>query len=628
MKNCSLILALIFHFFFAHSEEEDPKRLSLFMIDSSWNAMLTDQQAAIRYGKWAFDFAKKAMSDELMAKSLRRISMSFNYANQLDSAHYYIDKAIEIEKNRNSPFHLAICFLNKGEIFYDQANWKSALTQFNKAIPSFEAVDSLDNVARTYNSIAKVHEKVGDTALARQSYYTALKIRKSLEKPNAIAKSLEDISIFHLQNGETEKAFTAIRKALSIQQKLGTKNLISRLYSTIGGFHHYSNPDSALFYYRKALSFNNSLISVRLTSNVAAMMIELHQPDSALKILMPLLQHKEVIANGELKEKVLNNISYAYEEKKDYQLALDYYYESIKIRDSVNSIEIKKSIREIQEKYDNERIRAVNAKLELKQKRLMIIITITAALCVIAILLVILYRQKMLSKAQLALKNEQISQQKIAELIKEKEVDRMANLMEGQEQERSRIAAELHDSIGSLLSTVKLHFEAIGSKLDVQVEQYNKGQEILDQACVEVRRISHNLASNVLAKFGFTAALYDMADTISTSGKLKMEVYVKNIDGALKNKQEIQLFRIIQELINNAIKHAKANVISITITRDDNELNAMIEDDGVGYDVATVEQKDGMGLANLKARVNHLNGKYHVESSLGNGTIVIVDIPL
>ncbi len=142
----------------------------------------------------------------------------------------------------------------------------------------------------------------------------------------------------------------------------------------------------------------------------------------------------------------------------------------------------------------------------------------------------------------------------------------------------------------------------------------------MDKANEEVRRISHQLSSAILQKFGLKAQLEALADVIPDSGKLQVELVTHGLKERLGYQTELQIYRMVQELVHNVIKHAKAKNISIQVNRFENNINLIVEDDGCGFEVEKLSASSGIGMQNLAARMHDLNGKMQIDSRPGRGT--------
>jgi signal transduction histidine kinase len=214
-------------------------------------------------------------------------------------------------------------------------------------------------------------------------------------------------------------------------------------------------------------------------------------------------------------------------------------------------------------------------------------------------------------------------------LLKEQELKSYSAMLEGQDKERQRIASDLHDRLGGILSTVKAYFQTIDEKIksleEKTVVQYEKAAELLNTAVEEVRNISHDLHSGVLKNFGLCAAVSDLKNTIELTGQLKIDLFVSGKKRKLDTNKEIEIYRLVQELFSNTMKHARANKVTLQFTFAENNINVIFEDDGIGFDPRKVTK--GIGLKNIEARISKLNGDYSIDSAPGRGTIIILDIP-
>jgi len=234
-------------------------------------------------------------------------------------------------------------------------------------------------------------------------------------------------------------------------------------------------------------------------------------------------------------------------------------------------------------------------------------------------------------KQRIAEQEKELEIQKTTQILKEKEVETINAMVEGQEKERLRLAGELHDNLGSTLATVKMQVENLErnlEKVDDPKVLLSKTNTLINEAYQKVRRISHERHSGVMAKEGLLPAVQKLAKQISSNGKLQIDVQDFGLENRLSNHLEITIFRIVQELITNIVKHAKATEASISLTQHDSELNIIVEDNGKGFKVGKLETKNGMGLGSIERRVEHLEGSMEVDSTIGKGTNIIIDLPI
>ena len=265
-----------------------------------------------------------------------------------------------------------------------------------------------------------------------------------------------------------------------------------------------------------------------------------------------------------------------------------------------------------------------------KENQKQLIWSLILAFFTITISLLIIKNSR--KKRLIALQERKIEEQKNLTLLKEQELTTINAMVDGQEKERKRIAEDLHDNLGSVLATLKLHFENLkinrAKKKINQEELFDKTENLIDEAYLKVRRIAHAKNAGVIANQGLLVAVQMMAEKISSADKIKIDVIDFGLNKRIENTIEISVFRIIQELITNTIKHSEAKNATINIAAYDNNLNIIIEDNGKGFDIDKVNLKDGMGISSIKTRIAHLKGNFTVDSTLGKGSSVIINIPI
>lgn len=250
--------------------------------------------------------------------------------------------------------------------------------------------------------------------------------------------------------------------------------------------------------------------------------------------------------------------------------------------------------------------------------------TITLALVVFLLYRAIRQGRRMASK------QKQLHDKQVDQLLGQQEMKSINAMLEGQEKERERVAKDLHDRLGSMLGAIKHQLGGLGSDLsDVKAQQlahYQKVNDLLDDAAGELRQISHDMAAATLSRFGLQKALADLRDTIHINGRLQVELNTFGLERDLERGVEIAVYRIIQELVGNVLKHAHAREIAIAVTRTPGRLSVVVSDNGAGFDPSRMT--DGMGLSNVRARATAIGGLMHVDSTPEKGTTVSVECPV
>jgi signal transduction histidine kinase len=287
----------------------------------------------------------------------------------------------------------------------------------------------------------------------------------------------------------------------------------------------------------------------------------------------------------------------------------------------------------------NEEVSAVEVELDTEKKEKQILVEQQRATknrnWLIAATLALLFgsgiamllQKNTIKKRQLAEQEAVLKQQRVDNLLKEQELVSIDAMIAGQEKERQKVAGELHDDLGSLMATIKLHFD--NAKVSKKDPALKNAQKLLEEAYQKIRGMAHSKNSGVMSDQGLLPAIKKLATTINQTNALKVTVEEFGLGERMENSLELSIFRMVQELVANAIKHAGASKVNIQFTQHEDNLNIIVEDDGKGFDRSRLDNtKSGMGLTNIEKRVEHLEGNFTVDSVLGKGTSILIDIPV
>lgn len=323
-----------------------------------------------------------------------------------------------------------------------------------------------------------------------------------------------------------------------------------------------------------------------------------------------------------------------------YKQSSDHLLGFVKYNDTLNQIINSEFLVKLIGKYEQKELQTEKIDLEknkrlfeLKSRRsnftLYSLLFSIGAILLAGYFVILFYQQKLETNNIIHNQSEQINTQKIKELENNMQLQSMQSLIDGQESERERIAQELHDSLGGLLSTIKLRFDKlVHDQKIMEKEDFTKLHNLIDAACGEVRSISNDLKPGSLEKLGLLEAIKDLLNRykLEQGPEIIFQYFGFNYPGTIDSNVALNIYRVIQELVNNAIKHAKCKEIFVQISKSINEMTITVEDDGIGFDAETV--KKGMGLENIRSRVNYLRGEFNIESSDNQGTLFLVLIPL
>jgi signal transduction histidine kinase len=290
------------------------------------------------------------------------------------------------------------------------------------------------------------------------------------------------------------------------------------------------------------------------------------------------------------------------------------------MKDSIVNEATYREIQQMQSRYDlqkkDQEIAMQQAELEQQQFERNALIIAFLFLVVIMFLLYNRYRLKQKNKFQAELTYQQ------NELFN--------TIVTFQDSERQRIAQDIHDSVGSVLSAAKLQLSSLedikGKLSDDNQKSYDAAITLLDQATQELRNISHNIMPAALSRLGLVAALENLIEKISTYAGVQINFNVHGFRERLSEKTEIGIYPVVLELINNVLKHAHASEATVQLVKHPSYINITVEDNGQGFDVKT-QTGDGIGLKNVMSRIQYLKGSINIDSEAGQGTSIMIDIP-
>lgn len=570
---------------------------------------LNAQEDLLSYKK--LDSLFKSGNYDLVTKQKNKLNLE---EDKLANLYFLIANSHENLNEEDS----SLIYYNKSLKLYEKLNVKEKIIELKYSI--FEVLKSqnnYDNSDKNYLNDILEHAQKTKSNKWFHYYYTTL-----------------GIEFFKINKPDSAKYY--YKKALALPKSKNDIYSKNDLFSLMGSLYSgkYKKNDSAIYYYSQALNlyYNDTLTKdidnkkFNLLNNIGNAYRRLEKYDEALGYYLEAESMELPKLNRKSKKILFSNMSATYYYKKDWEKAYTYFYKYDSIKELINLKDQNTAISKIKEQFDNEKLRADNLEIENKRKQNLNLLIGALTLIVFGGSTMFLIQKNTLKKQKLAEQEKALETQKLATVLKEQELVSIDAMIEGQEKERQRIANDLHDDLGGLMATVKLHFNVLKDKQTPEL--FDKTSTLLDDAYQKIRSIAHAKNSGVIAKEGLLVAVQNMADKISVSNKITLDVIDHGLENRLENSLELNIFRIIQELITNIIKHAEATEANIHLTNHDDSLNIMVEDNGKGFNPNQITTKNkGMGISSIDKRVEHLNGNMTIESALGKGTTIIIDIP-
>lgn len=490
---------------------------------------------------------------------------------------------------------------DQGNINYYQGRWPEALDKYRAFLGCARAAGEAALVRKALNNIGSAIAKQDGPLQAIAHYEEALRENGPLGDTAFAARVEANIGTMYKRLKDLDKAEAHLRRSLALHSAIG---------DTVA-------QASGLFF-------------------LSAVLWEQGRTDSALATVRRSIERARLRQDAERIAEAEERYARWLRELGRYEEAFRHHDHAQALRDSLSTVKESEVVHrlEIQHATEKNRQRLALTEAELdrarseagrRREQRNLLLALAALLVVIAGLLVRSIRQQRHLR-----RNEQaLHDQQVDELMRGQELRVLQATVRTQHEERERIAKDLHDRLGSLLSAVKLQFGALESRISTvreeQEEQYVKVYRLLDEAVSEVRRISHDMLRGSLARNGLVNALEDLRDSIVLKGRLEVELDVFGLEDRLDRSLEVTVYRIVQELVTNALKHARPSELSISVTRGRGRLSIIVADNGSGFDPS--KGADGLGLVNVRQRAGELGGHVQVDTTLGKGTTVSVEIP-
>ncbi|MGB3005222.1 MAG: ATP-binding protein [Chitinophagaceae bacterium] len=549
----------------------------------------------------------------------------------LDSAELFADKAWGYIKNEKESVatknQKGVLFNIYGVIYQQKQMYDSATLKYLDAARLFTETRNYKRLYFSFANLSTIYVFLKDTIKMQEytskAFETAIKSRDS----SIIMRSmLNKINIYSDLNKQDSVIYYS-QKGLSISKQVDEDFFIGKFYQATGRYFNDVGykPDSAIYYLDKAynyLSKVNSIYDIAINwHELGEAYLQKKDYYNSIICFKKAIELEKQFDLKQLLVYTLDKIVIAEEGLRNFDSAYYHLKEWVTINDSLQRKTQSQNVDELETKYRTE-IKDNQLKLQqasIKQKNTLnyILGGSIAALLLISLLSYRTYTQK-----------RKLQEQKIAELEKEKLLSATQSLLKGQEDERSRMAKDLHDGLGGLLSGVKLQLGAMKGNLILSEEHgrtFNNALFKLDESISEMRRVAHNMMPEALMKLGLQQALQDYCDGLSESQSFKINGEFYGLENRMEPSTEIVVYRIVQELLNNAVKHSDATTILAQVIRHGNNLSITVEDNGKGFDTSVTDFTKGAGLANVKSRVEYLKGQMDLRSNTGKGTSVHIE---
>ena len=559
--------------------------------------------------------------------------------SQIDKYFYSIKEILpELKRfDNNISKELQLILIQNLSTFYIN-NSKDRLSievLINEGIPLAKKEKNNTILAMMNESIARSFFNLEQFEKANKYYEEAIKVYKSSKKVN-----FEELSICYIYSANNllslnkfEQALKYLNESKKLFSKFKENNIWPHYYYTLGNYNSLKGfNELALEKYAQGVkslkASNSSSIERLLKSALAETYYKLGEYKQSLNLLLSI--EKEITKIEEIS--FYENMYKAYEKLDDYKLAFTYSQKYLTLKDSIDKSKKELEFNRIEAKFNTSEkekriLQLEKEKNERENKLKTLRLWYISVLAIFAIILLLFYALLKNYRNQKKINNQQqmIHLQKMNYLNSQKEIEIMQAMIDGEESERKRIARDLHDGIGSRLSSLKMQLNRIESKYNNTIDEIEDLSDGLSKSISDLRRTAFNLVPETLSKLGLELALKDLCFSMSnpnvtilfTSNEIKNNIIKSN---------QTTIFRIVQELINNALKHSNCTEIIVDCSQNGQLFLITVEDNGIGFSTNDLKSFSGLGLKNIKSRVDLLRGNIDYSSSQNKGTIFNIEL--
>ncbi|MDO5973591.1 tetratricopeptide repeat-containing sensor histidine kinase [Flavivirga jejuensis] len=578
--------------------------------------------------------SEKVLNDTLLLESYTNLSHIYLYLELIDSSSVYCDKGVLYAKK----------------------------------------IDDLEKLSTLYNRKGILARKQSDFKTSFQFHEKALGIAESKGLSHLEASIDNSVALLYRDREEIDKSFKALEKAIGISSLHNYKNELARSYNTKGVLFFNTQKDSVLPYYDKALKIvrnnNNMFLEGALLCNIGDFYLNIGDNnkaisyleaaktistrvgdmdtfyyvnvseciyyenigryDEAIKGYKKILNDYKGILNNSQRRRVYWLLSGTLWYNKQFKEAFNYQEQYIFLNDSIFNIKKEKEFESLRTQYEVEKkdnqILLLEKENELANTRRKWVFISAILLTIPLIVLFLFYRHRAKTLKTIGLQEIKLHQKEKERLKEEQKLKATEALIEGQDKERERIAKELHDGIGGQLASINLSLSHINH--DINNKAIAKINGSLKNTFNELRVLSHSLSHNFHKDKSLEQLLSEFKRKYEESKLFGLDILIypeKSLE-QLDTYTKHHLYRIIQELLTNIVKHAKAEQVELSFNKYEAILIIILQDNGKGFNIE--EQKNGIGISNIKERVESINGAFSIDSTINKGTSVVIEIPI
>lgn len=601
------------------------------ILDKAYEQESINPKEALKLYKKAFLKSEKNNYKIGVIKSLQYSGIVHSDLANYDSAIYYYQQALPYSKAANYQRGTGGLYINLGNAYQYKGAFNKVIENYIKGIKIFETIKDSSRLGMSYENLAAFYNSIKNKEKELEYLNKALDIIPKDDKER-LAYALGDLGLANMKFKRFNKAYQYFTKADSITRSINNTRLNYFAQRNFGTYYFETKDyNKAIFHYQKALPFINDINDNYYKNDL---ILELGNSyalnkdyKTAVSYLNKALKEAKTDQKTEIQAKAHLQLAQVYETLNNHHLAYYHLKQNTQLKDSLLNENHLKQVNLLEKQYQFEKkdkelaekkIALEHNQLELTKNKNNFILASAGAILLLLFLLGLwlFYAQR-----------QKVKNIEISKLEKQRDIEKLQALIEGEEKERIRLAQDLHDGINGDLSSIKFQLSSIDSK-SLSLENkilFDKAIDMIDYSCDQVRNISHNLSPTTISDFGLVTSLKNYCTKLEGFHALNINFQHFGNDIKLSKNIETVIYRIVQELVNNIIKHADATEAMVQINSYEDNLFITVEDNGKGFKNA--QEYSGIGLKNIASRVAFLNATFDQEQNQ-NGTTFTINIDL
>ncbi len=590
-----------------------------------------DMKKAMTYAKEGGRLSNKLNYTAGKLKYNKRMMYLFATLTQHDSAIVYGKQILKIATETKDTLNMGIAYITLGERYNFKSDYETGIAYSLKGLRIIERLDTSSRTRATLNA------SMAANYLMIKDYKKSIEFGEKaevLDRKNKNYKSLTS-TLLNLGNaydalGQDIKAIGAYKESLSLCDKYNFPSFVAmNCEGMVEIMDRQNKLDQVKYYAEKglatAIKIADNFNIMSCYQNLSIYYLKTNQHDKAKELLFKALDISKANDYKEARGAILQSLSNVLYATHDYALASQYEREATKIKEDIftKSMAQKHANEEVKFETEKKESQIKLQTAEIRQKNILNYFLIAGTIAFLAISILSYRNYKHRQKLQ---------QAKIDELETEKQLTATEAVLKGEEQERTRLAKDLHDGLGGMLSGIKFSLNNMKENLIMtpdNVHAFERSIDMLDSSIKEMRRVAHNMMPEILVKYGLDTALKEYCEEMDRNGVLHVNYQSVGMQQAdISQTTSVTIYRIVQELLNNTIKHANAKNVLVQLHQSAQEklLAVTVEDDGTGFDTEVLKQSAGMGWLNIRNRVEFLKGRIDLQSAPGKGTSIMIEI--